>query len=87
MAPSYPSRPSLPDVDLRAGTWAAYTLTTIDAEKDKRGSDDDKKPGAQRWRLLRQGGEALEVSDTQWAPDSTRLAFVMSDVNPADEPE
>jgi len=41
-----------------------------------------------------QGGEALEVSDvkgglsdTQWAPDSTRLAFVMSDVNPADEPE
>jgi len=27
------------------------------------------------------------LSDTQWAPDSTRLAFVMSDVNPADEPE
>ena len=27
------------------------------------------------------------LSDIQWAPDSTRVAFVMSDVDPADEPE
>ena len=48
-----------------------------------RGSEDDKKKGAQIWLLNRAGGEAQKVSDIkggvsdiQWSPDSTRLAFV-----------
>jgi dipeptidyl aminopeptidase/acylaminoacyl peptidase len=119
------------------GVWVAYTVTTIDAEKDRRntdvwmvkwdgseqlqltstpdaaessprwspdnkylafvssrGTEEERRRGGQIWLLNRAGGEAQRVSDfkggmsdIQWSPDSTRIAFVARDEDPADEPE
>ena len=119
------------------GKWVAYTVGTVDAEKDKRdtdiwmagwdgveqvrltattdsseslprwspdnrylaflttrGDETQKKAGAQVWLLNRAGGEAQQltnikggVSDFVWSPDAKRLALVVNDPNPNDEPE
>ena len=59
-----------------------------------RGTEDEKKRGAQVWLLPRSGGEATKLTDVKggvadyaWSPDSTRLAFVASDDDPDAEPE
>ncbi len=59
-----------------------------------RGTDEEKKQGAQVWLLDRRGGEATKltnikggVGDYAWSPDGTRLVLVTSDVDPSDEPE
>src|SRR6058998_1080169 len=59
-----------------------------------RGDESQKKLGAQVWLLNRSGGEAQEltnikggVSDFDWSPDSKRLALVVKDASPDDEPE
>ena len=59
-----------------------------------RGSEDEKKRGAQIWLLDRTGGEAQKltdikggVSDYSWSPDSKTIVFVSSDLDPNDEPE
>jgi dipeptidyl aminopeptidase/acylaminoacyl peptidase len=59
-----------------------------------RGTEEEKKKGAQVWLLDRLGGEARKltdlkggVSDYSWSPDSARLVFVQDDIDPASEPE
>jgi dipeptidyl aminopeptidase/acylaminoacyl peptidase len=59
-----------------------------------RGDEEEKKKGAQVWLLDRAGGEAQKltdvkggVSDYEWSPDGTRLCLVVSDFDPASEPE
>ncbi|MDP2915993.1 MAG: S9 family peptidase [Candidatus Aminicenantes bacterium] len=118
------------------GRWVAYTVGTVDAEKDKRntdlwmvswdgtqpiqltfspdgesaprwspdgrylaflasrGTDEEKKRGTQVWLLDRAGGEAQKLTDIKggvgeyaWSPDGKRLAIVVSDEDPAAEPE
>jgi dipeptidyl aminopeptidase/acylaminoacyl peptidase len=118
------------------GKWVAYTVSTIDVEKDKRdtdlwmaswdgteqvrltsgpdgessprwspdgrylsflasrGTEEEKKSGAQVWLLDRRGGEARKLTDIKggvdeyaWSPDGKRLVLVVSDPDPADEPE
>jgi dipeptidyl aminopeptidase/acylaminoacyl peptidase len=118
------------------GKWVAYTVSTIDLEKDKRdtdlwmagwdgseevrltsspdgessprwspdgrylsflasrGTEEEKKAGAQVWLLDRRGGEALKLTDIKggvdeyaWSPDGKKLVLVLSDPDPADEPE
>ena len=119
------------------GRWVAYTVGTVNAEKDtrdtdlwmvswdgaqsvrltattdsressprwspdnrylaflaSRGDEDDKKLGAQVWLLDRRGGEAERltsvkggVSEFAWSPDASRLALVVDDPDPNDEPE
>ncbi len=119
------------------GKWVAYTVGTVDAEKDTRdkdiwmvswdgaqqvrltataetsesrprwspdnrylafiraaGEETKAKNTAQVWLLNRSGGEAQQltsfnggVSDFVWSPDSKRLALVVSDPNPNDDPE
>jgi len=59
-----------------------------------RGTEEEKKKGAQIWLLDRSGGDAQRlpdvkggVSDYAWSPDGTRIVLVVSDSDPADEPE
>ena len=59
-----------------------------------RGTEEEKKLGAQVWLLDRRGGEAQKlteikggVGDYAWSPDGRRLVIVTSDRDPADEPE
>jgi dipeptidyl aminopeptidase/acylaminoacyl peptidase len=59
------------------GTWVAYTVTTIDAEKDKRNTD--------LWMVKWDGSEQLQLtsspdneSSPRWSPDNKHLAFVAS---------
>ena len=118
------------------GQWVAYSVATVDLEKDtrdtdlwmaswdgaenvrltfgpdsessprwspdgrclaflaSRGSEEEKKRGAQVWLLDRRGGEARRLTDIKggvddyaWSPDGKRLVLVVSDPDPADEPE
>lgn len=59
------------------GAWVAYTVTTIDAEKDKRNTD--------IWMVKWDGSETLQLtssldneSSPRWSPDNKYLAFVAS---------
>jgi dipeptidyl aminopeptidase/acylaminoacyl peptidase len=59
-----------------------------------RGTDEEKKKGAQIWVLDRAGGEAQKLTDIKggvadyaWSPDGKRMVLVVSDDDPASEPE
>ncbi|MFA5910423.1 MAG: S9 family peptidase [Vicinamibacterales bacterium] len=59
------------------GLWVAYTVTTIDAEKDKRNTD--------LWMVKWDGSDQLQLtsspdneSSPRWSPDNKYLAFVAS---------
>ncbi len=59
-----------------------------------RGTEEEKKLGAQVWLLDRRGGEAQRLTDVKggvgayaWSPDGQRLVLVVSEQDPADEPE
>jgi dipeptidyl aminopeptidase/acylaminoacyl peptidase len=59
------------------GVWVAYTVTTIDAEKDRRNTD--------VWMVKWDGSEQLQLtsspdgeSSPRWSPDNKYLAFVAS---------
>ena len=59
------------------GVWVAYTVTTVDAEKDKRNTD--------LWMVKWDGSEQLQLtsspdgeSSPRWSPDNKYLAFVAS---------
>jgi dipeptidyl aminopeptidase/acylaminoacyl peptidase len=59
------------------GQWVAYTVTTIDAEKDRRNTD--------IWMIKWDGSEQLQLtsspdgeSSPRWSPDNKYLAFVAS---------
>ena len=59
------------------GMWVAYTVTTIDAEKDRRNTD--------VWMVKWDGSEQLQLtsspdgeSSPRWSPDNKYLAFVAS---------
>jgi dipeptidyl aminopeptidase/acylaminoacyl peptidase len=59
-----------------------------------RGSEEDKKKGAQVWLLNRAGGEAQQLTDIKggvadyvWSPDGRRLCLVVNDFDPASDPE
>ncbi len=59
------------------GAWVAYTVSTIDAEKDRRNTD--------VWMVKWDGSEQLQLtsspdseSSPRWSPDNKYLAFVSS---------
>lgn len=59
------------------GVWVAYTVTTIDADKDRRNTD--------VWMIKWDGSEQLQLtsspdgeSSPRWSPDNKYLAFVAS---------
>jgi dipeptidyl aminopeptidase/acylaminoacyl peptidase len=59
-----------------------------------RGSEEEKKLGAQVWLLDRRGGEAQRLTDVKggvggyaWSPDGKHLVLVVSEQDPAYEPE
>jgi len=59
------------------GQWVAYTVTTVDAEKDRRNTD--------IWMVKWDGSEQLQLtsssdgeSSPRWSPDNKYLAFVAS---------
>ncbi len=59
------------------GLWVAYTVTTIDADKDRRNTD--------IWMIKWDGSEQLQLtsspdgeSSPRWSPDNKYLAFVAS---------
>jgi dipeptidyl aminopeptidase/acylaminoacyl peptidase len=59
------------------GQWVAYTVTTIDADKDRRNTD--------VWMIKWDGSEQLQLtsspdgeSSPRWSPDNKYLAFVAS---------
>ena len=60
------------------GNWVAYTLTTVDAEKDKRNSD--------IWMVRWDGSERLQLTSSEdnesaprWSPDGKYLASSSAD--------
>jgi dipeptidyl aminopeptidase/acylaminoacyl peptidase len=68
------------------GHWLAFLAS--------REGDDDPRQGSQVWLLDRMGGEAHAlteagggVTDLAWSPDGQRLLLVVTDTDPADEPE
>ncbi len=59
-----------------------------------RGTEEEKKKGAQVWLLNRAGGEAQQLTDIKggvsafvWSPDSSRLCLVVDDFDPSSDPE
>ncbi|MDH4273273.1 MAG: S9 family peptidase, partial [Candidatus Aminicenantes bacterium] len=59
------------------GQWVAYTVSTIDLEKDKRDTD--------IWMVSWKGGEEIRLtsspeseSQPRWSPDNRYLAFLAS---------
>lgn len=59
------------------GQWVAYTVTTIDADKDKRNTD--------LWMVRWDGSEPLQLTSSpdnetspRWSPDGKYLAFLAS---------
>ena len=59
------------------GDWVAYTVTTIDAEKDKRNTD----IWMARWDGTAQQqltSSADNENSPRWSPDGTYLAFLAS---------
>jgi dipeptidyl aminopeptidase/acylaminoacyl peptidase len=59
------------------GAWVAYTVTSIDAEKDRRNTD--------IWMVKWDGSEQLQLtsspdneSSPRWSPDNKYLAFIAS---------
>ncbi|HUQ87044.1 MAG TPA: S9 family peptidase [Vicinamibacterales bacterium] len=59
------------------GVWVAYTVTTIDAEKDRRNTD--------VWMVKWDGSDQLQLTSSpdgestpRWSPDNKYLAFVAS---------
>ncbi len=59
------------------GAWVAYTVTNIDAEKDRRNTD--------IWMVKWDGSETLQLTSSpdgestpRWSPDNKYLAFVAS---------
>ena len=59
-----------------------------------RGSEEEKKKGAQVWVLNSVGGEAQQLTDIKggvtdyvWSPDGLRLCLVVNDFDPSSEPE
>src|SRR2546423_13581132 len=60
------------------GKWVAYTVGTVDAEKDKRDSD--------LWMASWDGAEQIRLTSTletsermpRWSPDNRYLAFLTS---------
>jgi dipeptidyl aminopeptidase/acylaminoacyl peptidase len=59
------------------GQWVAYTVTTVDAEKDKRDTD--------VWMIRWDGSDQIRVtsspdneSQPRWSPDGKYLSFIAS---------
>ena len=83
---------STPESSERAPRWSqdGKYLAFLAA----RGSEEEKKKGAQVWLLNRAGGEAQQLTDIKggvadyvWSPDSSRLCLVVNDFDPTSDPE
>jgi dipeptidyl aminopeptidase/acylaminoacyl peptidase len=83
---------STPESSERAPRWSpdGKYLAFLSA----RGTEEEKKKGAQVWLLNRAGGEALQLTDIKggvadyvWSPDSSRLCLVVNDFDPSSDPE
>src|SRR4029453_8586495 len=66
------------------GKWVAYTVSSVDVEKDKRDSD--------VWMVSWDGSEQVRLTSSkdseshpQWSPDGKYLAFLASRKNDGDE--
>jgi dipeptidyl aminopeptidase/acylaminoacyl peptidase len=83
---------STPESSERAPRWApdGKYLAFLAA----RGSEEEKKKGAQVWLLNSVGGEAQQLTDIKggvadyaWSPDGLRLCLVVNDFDPSSDPE